>query len=161
MNGNRGRRQFAPGKREQAKLRLSGNYSWCYQGGACWDLLEGTTHSSFPGADLRRSPAAEAGQNGGLYSRVGFICNCSCGNTTLRDTATNFHTINMKNGWNLFSEASNRQTVFPKGHCGNTFIFCRAVTSSLSQRLLHKVQTVLIARFHARETSKLSQETQY
>ena len=48
-------------------------------------------------------------------------------------------------------------------HRGNT-LFCRVVTSILSQRLLHKMtnsRAVFIARIHARQTSKLSQETQY
>ena len=48
-------------------------------------------------------------------------------------------------------------------HRGNTII-CRAVTSILSQRLLHKMKNqraVFIARIHACLTSKLGQETQY
>ena len=46
-------------------------------------------------------------------------------------------------------------------HRGNT-LFCRAVTSILSQWLLNnEFKAVLIARIHARLTSKLGQETQY
>ena len=46
---------------------------------------------------------------------------------------------------------------------GNT-LSCHAVTSTLSERLLHKMtnsRAALIARLHVCQTSRLSQETQY
>ena len=56
--------------------------------------------------------------------------------------------------------------VFPRWHRrhGGKTLFCHAVASILSQRLLHKMtnsKSVLIARLHASKTSKLSRETQY
>ena len=63
----------------------------------------------------------------------------------------------------LWRQELRRYTVVSVDNAKNA-LFCGAVTWILSQRLLHKITNsgaIFIARLHVRQTSRISQETQY